>query len=362
MTSPTPEAAYPIRRELIRTDRAFATATVRGDDALVICFSFHGTPRPGLGQLGQLDQKHNFAFSIVDVACKMAFPNPVEDITRLIAAVAEFARGYRRVFTFGGSLGGFLALNFASYFGAQTAIAASPPFAFNPAKVKTDTRWEKHTRSVTSFAWDNIEHGITSLENIFVLYDPYNPDAPHIAAIKNVAPHTTLLPIRFGAHPVSKVLGQANNLGPMISQIVDGTFDRASLRRAIVDSRPKSSVYLRTLAAAQPPRREQLRLRLLRKAHEVEPTTANALDMLPTLIRLGRMDEVQAITKAVADADSANTRQVRTLQKENAKLKSRVADLKREIRTLEEDAEALETSNVVELPTQTPAPRLAQAS
>lgn len=318
-------------QEIFRSPRIMADATVRGDDTLVIGFSFHPYPRPGAGPIAQLDQKTAFAFSLADVVCQMSFPYPIEETQRCLEALAAFARPFRRVVTFGESLGGFAALNFAAHVGAETAIASSPPFTLSPEKMPSETRWGIYTRSVNAFPWDHIEKGLAVLRRLYLLYDAATPDVAHVDAIAALAPQAMHLTVPFGGHPVSRVMNQGGTMAELIAAMVEGRLAPVQFRQAVRASRRRSQTYLRNLAAAQPGRRDGLRVRLLEMSQALEPTAHTLLAMLPPLVRLGRKEDVQALSRSLVETDAANARRLNTLKKENDALKRQVAELTRRL-------------------------------
>ena len=97
-----------------------------------------------------------------------------------------------------------------------------------------------------------------------------------------------------------------------------------------------SAVVALTLAtgltvAAWGGRRDGLRVRLLEMSQALEPTAHTLLAMLPPLVRLGRKEDVQALSRSLVETDAANARRLNTLKKENDALKRQVAELTRRL-------------------------------
>src|SRR6185437_10696322 len=90
--------------------------------------------------------------------------------------------------------------------------------------------------------------------------------------------------------------------------------------------------YLENLAAAQPPRRDALRFRLLEMAHKANTSTEALLQRFSLLVRLNRTDEAQALARLVIDAEAERMRQLKNLTKENTNLRNRMSRLKRRLR------------------------------
>jgi len=259
----------------------------------------------------------------------MKFPYLQVEVAQALAAVGLFAKDFRRVVTYGASIGGFAALNFAAYFDAATAIVASPPFALDPKKRPDETRWGKLKENMTSYHWDHIEKGLDVLRKVYVLYDPYTPDKAHVASIEENACETIRLPVRFGGHPVSRVLEQGDTLAGIISTGVHGKLKPDDLRKALLKSRPLSFDYLKNLALAQPKHRDALRLSLLRKAHALNPSLSIKLEMLLVLRRMGQAGEFQNVRRAILDVESTHRQEMDALRHQNAKLKQRINALEK---------------------------------
>ncbi len=315
-------------QEIIQSPKVSAFASEKRSDTLVVGFSFHAKPRPGFGNLARMDLKHHFSFSVVDVACTMSFPYPIAEVREAVAAIARYASQFRRVITFGASVGGFVALNFASELGARTAIAASPPFSLNPEKVPAEKRWQEHRKSVTAFPFDNLEASVATLDDVYLLYDPLTPDKAHVERIEAVARRTIRLPLCHGGHPVSKMLHQADTLGRILSTIVDGKMDNADFRQIVRESRRRAPAYLNNLAAAVPLHRDALRVRLLEMAHQLGPSTDTVLAMMPPLVRLGRVGDVQALVRSMAEMESGKVEEFKALKDKNVLLTRRITELK----------------------------------
>ncbi len=319
-------------QQIFRSPLTNVRATIKSDDHLVIGISFHANPRPGGGQLSQLNERYEFSFSFVDISCVMRFPYPAAEVQGAIAAVAEFSRRFRRVVMLGSSVGGFAALNFAAAFGAETAITASPIFSFNPQKMPGDNRWQAMRAPVTAFPFDNVEESLSVLRKVYVLYDPFSPDVPHVAAIEENEAGTVRLAVPFGGHPVFGVLNQGGTLGGIIEDIVADRFSRDGFREALHRSRPASTIYLKNLAAALPQRRDALRVKLLELAYGHDKATETQLAILPPLVRLGRMKDVRALTQSVVDFEARQIAQKRELRERYDALKEENDLLKRKLK------------------------------
>jgi hypothetical protein len=316
---------------IFQASKLSAVATVKGDDVLVIGISFHTKPRPGFGQLGQLNRKHNFDFSIVDIACTMSFPYPQQDVREVVAAVGKFGKSFRRVVTFGGSLGGFIALNFAAGFGAEAAVALSPQFSLDPRTMPSETRWNEHRGALTEYPFDNLVRGIATLRELYILYDPRNPDMEHVRSIEKAARNVVHLPIRFGGHPVTPVLQQCDTLERVLRGVATRSLNPAEIRQSFRDNRRNSPSYLRNLGLSLPLRRDTVRLRLLEMAHKLDQSNDTLLRMVPAMVRKRRAKDLMTVMRTISDKDAERVRQIKKLEQENAELKKELAQFKQQL-------------------------------
>jgi hypothetical protein len=328
-------------QEIFRSARMLAHASIKGRDVLVIAISFHDKLGGDRGALARLSRTHDFGFSFVDLQCLTSFPFPQDEALAAVAAISSFAREFGRVVTYGASVGGFVALRFAGFLGADTAVVAAPQFSFDPKKMPSETRWAKQRKSVPGFPWDDMAPALRALRRIYLIHDPASPaEMAHVRLIAQAAPCTVPLPVPYGGHMVSKVLHQCGVLCPLIDDIVAGQFDRNAFRQAVRRGRRGSPVYLGTLADALPERRDRLRIRLLEMAHRLDPSADNALALLLPLLRLGYDGEAQEMIQTIAALDATNRQRLAGLKNANAKLQARVSELEEQIAGAGPDANA----------------------
>ena len=103
------------------------------------------------------------------------------------------------------------------------------------------------------------------------------------------------VPLPYAGHPAGAFLVQTGLLGSAVVDILGGRFDAAALLRLARARRRRSGQYLAMLAAAQPPWRRGLRLRLMQAAAEASPDqTLYASRLAMLLYRAGRDAEAEA--------------------------------------------------------------------
>lgn len=309
-----------------------ALASPRKSDVLVIAISFQERLTPGRGAMERLSRMHEFGFDFVDLQCLPQFPFPPHEALAAVAALSGYARGFRRVLTFGSSVGGFVALRFAGLFGAEAAIVAAPQFSFDPEKMPGERRWTKERKSVPGFPWDDMAPALKAIREIYLIHDSASPeDMEHVRRIMAAAPRTILIPAPYGGHGVSKMLHEGGLLCPTIDDIVGGTFDLGAYRTSLKKARRASPLYLANLADAQPACRDGLRVSLLRMAYRLEPQAEYGLSLLAPLFRLGRIAEATDIIQAIAQEDASLRRRLGGLKRTNANLLGRIGELERQL-------------------------------
>ena len=264
--------------------------------------------QPDLDAPGLLSREcRRQGYSALDVLYTRRSQFPQEEVAGLLAAAHSFAAAYRRVVIYGFSVGAYAAMNFAPFVGAKIAIAASPLFSPDPAKVPFERRWEKERTRHQGFPFDNMVRGLNSLDHAYLMYDPYDDDDHHIRSIVDVAPSVTLMPVPFGGHPVSSVLAVNRTIYRVIADIAHDRFQMTGFHAAARDSRRGSPRYFETLARLQPESRDELRVRLLEKGLllQTEPQPAYLKQLIPPLMRLGRREDAATFAELALAAGAA---------------------------------------------------------
>jgi len=292
--------------EIYRSSGSSCRATHITHEVLVISISIKR--QPDLDAPGLLSREcRRQGYSALDVLYTRRSQFPQEEVAGLLAAAHSFAAAYRRVVIYGFSVGAYAAMNFAPFVGAKIAIAASPLFSPDPAKVPFERRWEKERTRHQGFPFDNMVRGLNSLDHAYLMYDPYDDDDHHIRSIVDVAPSVTLMPVPFGGHPVSSVLAVNRTIYRVIADIAHDRFQMTGFHAAARDSRRGSPRYFETLARLQPESRDELRVRLLEKGLllQKEPQPAYLKQLIPPLIRLGRREDAATFAELALAAGAA---------------------------------------------------------
>ena len=197
-----------------------------------------------------------------------------------LAAAAEVARGYARVFTYGSSMGGYAALRFARAVTAQTAIAISPQYSLDPRVVPFEERWQADLAAIT-FRERAPEPAATQV----IFHDPrMRLDDAHARLFAALPAETLGVAVPYAGHPVGPMLVETGVLKDAVRAIVAGRFDPVRVQRAVRERRRRSAHHFFMLARRAERRGPAVRVALLRRAAEIAPEShilsalASALD------------------------------------------------------------------------------------
>ncbi|MCB1539599.1 MAG: hypothetical protein KDJ25_01735 [Rhodoblastus sp.] len=169
-----------------------------------------------------------------------------EDFEAALERVADVAKRYDRVFTYGSSMGGYAAIRWAQSVGARTAIAISPQYSVSKRLTPFEHRWRAIVGDVSRIQNEPI-HGSMSVSPI-VFYDPHDLDALHYELIVRNYPGAVGVAMPNAGHPAGAMLSETGMLSKTILSIVDGTFDPKDVSNALRARRRLSGQYLFTLA------------------------------------------------------------------------------------------------------------------
>lgn len=188
--------------------------------------------------------------------------------------VAEIIRGRTsgtRVITYGSSMGGFAAINFASVLNADKFIALSPLHDISQGNEAGDQRWSEN--AVLDFSHNLISAGECLNAQGYVFYGDEQRDAEHAKLLQRDT-LATIVAMEYGGHPCSFFLNEAYGLKRLVSEVGAQTFDLDVFRRDVED-RTEETFYPYERRALQLAREggdltaaiEQLRLAISRKEH-----------------------------------------------------------------------------------------------
>lgn len=156
------------------------------------------------------------------------------EVARLIRQRA----GQGRLVTYGGSMGGFAAINFAPLLQADCFIALSPLHDIAPGNEAGETRWQADA-DLLDFPYNLIRSGACRAASGFVFYCRTSPDARHAALIARDTA-ARLLPVAYGGHPCSFYLNDTYGLKALVQEIATGTFDPGQFYRRLEERTAQS--------------------------------------------------------------------------------------------------------------------------
>src|SRR5690606_19903706 len=142
------------------------------------------------------------------------------EILDAVPLIAEIAKGYRRVTTYGSSMGGYAAIKFAPAMGAAATIAISPQYSIHPEKAPFETRFTDHFKPEK---WTNDEFdGAHANVSNFTFFDQFDDDGKHGKLLMQHVANIIPVRIPFAGHPGGMLLNDMGLLGPSALAIIDG--------------------------------------------------------------------------------------------------------------------------------------------
>lgn len=160
------------------------------------------------------------------------------DMEAMCAKIREAVAGYHKVIAYGCSMGGYAAIRFGGWVGAQTALALSPQFSVAARRRAFGLGWRDHVEG--DWRWRAFGRGVQFrhetrtdfVPEAFIAYDPLTQDKQHAELYQDLT-DVTLLPVPYSGHPSVVTLIQAGVLTSVFSEICWGTFDAETFCRDI---------------------------------------------------------------------------------------------------------------------------------
>ena len=215
-------------------------------DTLVVSFSsFSGEKgrhsRFGYPFLG------NKGFAAVYVVAKLNHWWQTPDMDEAAHHIRRVARRYRRVVTYGSSMGGFGALLMADAVGATHVLAVSPQTVLSDPRVPLKAQWQTFI-SQRPIIRDGVRDRLPERCTVTVLYDPSaRRDRSHVQHIADL-PGVTGFAAPFGSHKILRVLQEMGIVSDVTVRLINGNLDSGEFRRLFRDGRRRSPSYLTYLA------------------------------------------------------------------------------------------------------------------
>ncbi len=223
-----------------------------------------------------------------------------DEILAALDAVRRATPGARRV-GYGGSMGGYGAINFAADLELALVVAVCPQFSIDRAKVPFEHRWADEAATL-DLRHDRLDRG-PPLPGGFILYDPLTADRHHAAAIQAHHPLVTVQ-TWFMGHEQLRVMTDTGIAAPVLIGLLRGEIDLSGVTRLLRQARRRHNLPWLGCAKARL-RRGELRaaLRALDRA-EASPLPDpfdGAVTRGDILRGLGRAREAQGLIERFLD-------------------------------------------------------------
>ncbi|WP_131118731.1 hypothetical protein [Lichenihabitans psoromatis] len=214
-----------------------------------------------------------------------------ETSAKAFDAARNAVTGYRRVVTYGSSMGGYAAIRFGRQVGAGHAIAMSPQYSINPDTPPFETRWRFDAEAIDfrhENRWDDC-----FVEAATIFYDPRDPDRHHVEMFKGKT-RVIAVPVVNGGHPCTTMLAEIGLLQTALPEIAAGTFDPAIFAQHLKAERRRSAHLYYNISNNI--RRPRDRVRFARMAADLRPQYLPFLDHLGALlVQVGDLEEGKRI-------------------------------------------------------------------
>ncbi len=236
MTEPAP-----IEAKILHRGAHYIARYLDCDDSPDIIVSFeYWKPEPTLD--GEFSGEGFFRNRRMNAIGVMAATNDWfqhDEILVVIAAIKAATPG-RRLIGYGGSMGGFAAINFADWLGLDHLVAVIPQFSIDRRRAPYEIRWRDEA-AVIDFRHDRVDQ-VLCLRQGWIVYDPWCVDGQHVRDIQRT--HALAeLKVYFGGHAQFLMLQQANLFTQMLLDMLDGSFDRVAFVRAWRVARRDSAAF-----------------------------------------------------------------------------------------------------------------------
>jgi hypothetical protein len=217
----------------------------RGSELLVVSFAnwsaSPGLRKPGFGE--EFCKKYGFDAVHVTAARNHWFQDP--GFEPMLQAIAAAAVGYRRVVTYGASMGGYAAIRAAGALGAQRCVAVSPQYSVDPARAPWETRWAADRAAIR---FDEAELERAPGVEYLIAYDPWEPlDRRQVDEIMRRVPVTPFR-LPFAGHATLRFLEESGLASAVMRGLLAGEAAPQDFRGEVRARRRGTAVYWRSLS------------------------------------------------------------------------------------------------------------------
>ena len=160
-----------------------------------------------------------------------------DELPHAAALVRKIAEQYRKVVTYGSSMGGYAAIRFGRAVGASEALALSPQFSIDPLVTPFEQRWAPHSARI-SFALERSWRE-QFVPRAYVVYDPYDRDRRHVEMFRG---ETAVIDIRVlnGGHPTIWLLADLGLLEAIIFDVLHDQLDPKAIQQSVRAARGRA--------------------------------------------------------------------------------------------------------------------------
>lgn len=193
---------------LFLSDNFAVTASLFSGDTVFVTFqSGTGTPglhRPGFGE--PFFRKRQIAAIHVVPAVSGWYQH--HEMIRICEIIRKVASRYKRIVTYGSSMGGYAAINFAHLIGATDVIAFSAQYTIDPARAPKETRYlSALDRMPDGFVYDQPAGRDWSKTRVNVVFDQFDQfDTYQAELVAENIPSAHLIELGYATHPITAVL------------------------------------------------------------------------------------------------------------------------------------------------------------
>ncbi len=233
---------------ILHRGRRYIARYLRCDDTPWVAVTFeYWKPAPTLE--GEFSGEGFFRHRRMNAIGIMAAENDWfqdDEILEVLAAIRAATPGYRRI-GYGGSMGGFAAINFAHALELASLVAVIPQFSIDAAKAPYETRWRDEAARI-SFRHDRIAD-MPPVTRGWMVFDPWCVDGLHARDIQR-RHRLGEVAVPFGGHAEMLMLQQADVYTDMFTDMLAERFDPAAFRRRWRAARRRSAAFWLGLAQA----------------------------------------------------------------------------------------------------------------
>ncbi|MCB2050388.1 MAG: hypothetical protein KDE63_03060 [Novosphingobium sp.] len=227
----------------LETEYYYLEGHIFNDDVLVVVFEPAGGEdprlngfRPGWGT----DVFRKRRCSVLSIKPKRVNWYVTPDLEAAFLEISCFFSGFRRIVTYGVSMGGFGALCYSDTIGADSAFVFSPQTTLDPAKI-LDGRFPRATAWDFTTCFGDVKGRFDRLKSAYVFYDINAPlDRLHVRRVRNAR----LIEIRVpgSGHSSIELTKQCGALTMVVDFIVSGDVDLIAFYKRL-RRRKNSRIY-----------------------------------------------------------------------------------------------------------------------